>query len=111
MVEILKYNSVLNSASSKTGLSQYHQPMGTGAKKIFSTLYETFWCCTASGIESMSEVRKNIYFKDENTLLINLFVESQVNWKEKDIVVTQHTTYPNSLETSLTITAITQQKH
>lgn len=103
-IEILKYNSVLNSASSKTGLSQYHQPMGTGAKKIFSTLYETFWCCTASGIEAMSEVQKNIYFKDKNSLLINLFVESQVYWKENNITITQHTDYPNSLKTSFVIT-------
>lgn len=102
-IEILKYNSVLNSASSKTGLSQYHQPMGTGAKKIFSTLYETFWCCTGSGIEAMSEVQKNIYFKDQNSLLINLFVESQVYWKEKNITIIQHTDYPNSLKTSFII--------
>lgn len=108
-IEILKYNSVLNSASSKTGLSQYHQPMGTGAKKIFSTLYETFWCCTASGIEAMSEVQKNIYFKDKDALLINLFVESQVNWKEKNITITQHTDYPNSLKTSFIITAERQE--
>lgn len=103
-IEILKYNSVLNSASSKTGLSQYHQPMGTGAKKLFSTLYETFWCCTASGIEAMSEIQKNIYFKDQDSLLINLFVESQVYWKEKDITIIQHTDYPNSLKTSFIIT-------
>ncbi|OOM82269.1 hypothetical protein CLPUN_04080 [Clostridium puniceum] len=104
-IEILKYNSVLNSASSKTGLSQYHQPMGTGAKKIFSTLYETFWCCTGSGIEAMSEVQKNIYFKDKDSLLINLFVESKVNWIEKNMTITQHTDYPNSLKASFTITA------
>jgi len=103
-IEILKYNSVLNSASSKTGLSQYHQPMGTGAKKLFSTLYETFWCCTASGIEAMSEVQKNIYFKDQDSLLINLFVESQVYWKEKNITIIQHTDYPDSLKTSFIIT-------
>lgn len=103
-IEILKYNSTLNSASSKTGLSQYHQPMGTGAKKLFSTLYETFWCCTGSGIEAMSEVQKNIYFKNEDSLVVNLFIESQVNWKEKDMIITQHTEYPNSLETSFKIT-------
>nr|WP_297864706.1 beta-L-arabinofuranosidase domain-containing protein [uncultured Acetatifactor sp.] len=45
-LERLKYNAVLNSASSRSGLSQYHQPLGEGVVKKFSDAYDSFWCCT-----------------------------------------------------------------
>lgn len=94
-IERLKYNAVLNSASSVTGLSQYHQPMGRGKKKKFSGLYDDFWCCTGSGIEAMSEVQKDIWFKSEQSVLVNLFVSSRVHWKEKKVVIWQETEYPD----------------
>src|SRR5699024_6629832 len=96
-LESLKYNAILNSASNKTGLSQYHQPMGTNAIKKFSGLYDSFWCCTASGVEAMSEIQKNIWFKGEGALLLNAFISSNVVWNEKNISITQITEYPDSL--------------
>jgi len=102
-VEVLKYNAVLNSASSRTGLSQYHQPMGVEAVKKFSSLYDHFWCCTGSGVEAMSELQKNIWFCDENTLLLNMFVASTVGWKEMGAVITQKTEYPDKLTSVLSI--------
>lgn len=100
-IEILKYNAVLNSASAKTGLSQYHQPMGSGAKKKFSTHFDSFWCCTASGIEAMSELQKNIWFTDGEALLLNAFISSKLIWKEKKVVITQHSTFPDGLTSEL----------
>ena len=102
-IETLKYNAILNSASSLTGLSQYHQPMGSNVIKKFSGLYDTFWCCTASGIEAMSEIQKNIWFKDKDSLLLNMFVSSKVNWDEQNLTITQVTNYPDSLSSKLTI--------
>ncbi|WP_247897835.1 beta-L-arabinofuranosidase domain-containing protein [Paenibacillus pabuli] len=102
-MESLKYNAILNSASSKTGLSQYHQPMGSGASKTFSSPYDSFWCCTASGIEAMSELQKNIWFKSEDMLLLNSFIASMVEWKEKQAKITQHTHFPDSLASTLVI--------
>jgi len=102
-IETLKYNAVLNSASNKTGLSQYHQPMGTGTVKKFSGLYDTFWCCTASGIEAMSEIQKNIWFKNGDTLLLNMFVTSTVIWEDRNVTITQTTDFPDNLVSLLTI--------
>lgn len=102
-IEELKYNSVLNSASSKDGLSQYHQPMGTGAKKVFSNKEDSFWCCTGSGIESMSELASDIYFIDENKVLINAFIPSKV--QIEDILLVQETSYPDNLKSTITIRA------
>ncbi|WP_228469333.1 beta-L-arabinofuranosidase domain-containing protein [Paenibacillus sp. JNUCC31] len=102
-MEQLKYNAILNSASCKTGLSQYHQPMGRGASKSFSTPYSDFWCCTGSGVEAMSELQKNIWFKSENMLLLNAFISSTVLWDEQQARITQYTDFPDGLASTLLI--------
>lgn len=77
----LKFNSILSSISHNSGLSQYHQPMGVGAKKNFATKFDSFWCCMGSGIEAMSELQNNIYFYDDNKVLINSLINSELNFK------------------------------
>ncbi|MCM3626196.1 glycoside hydrolase family 127 protein [Paenibacillus glycanilyticus] len=94
-LETLKYNAILNSASAKTGLSQYHQPMGSRAVKKFSDPYDSFWCCTASGIEAMSELQKNIWFKSEGTIMLNAFISSTVIWREQNVVISQNSEFPD----------------
>ncbi|MGO4545473.1 beta-L-arabinofuranosidase domain-containing protein [Paenibacillus sp. 2TAB23] len=100
-LESLKYNAILNSASARTGLSQYHQPLGRQAAKKFSEPYDSFWCCTASGVEAMSELQKNIWFRNGNTVLLNAFISSTAAWKDGGIVIDQQTCYPDSLMSSL----------
>nr|WP_208420314.1 beta-L-arabinofuranosidase domain-containing protein [Paenibacillus lupini] len=100
-LETLKYNAILNSASSKTGLSQYHQPMGSCVVKKFSEPYDSFWCCTASGIEAMSELQKNIWFKSEGTIILNAFISSTVTWREKNVIISQTSEFPDRPTTRL----------
>ncbi|MCC3372443.1 beta-L-arabinofuranosidase domain-containing protein [Cohnella sp. REN36] len=102
-LESLKYNAILNSASNKTGLSQYHQPMASCAVKKFSDPYDSFWCCTASGIEAMSELQKNIWLKSDDSILLNAFISSTVVWRERKVKITQLTEFPDSLTSTLVI--------
>lgn len=105
-MESLKYNAVLNSASDRTGLSQYHQPMGNCAAKKFSGPYDSFWCCTGSGVEAMSELQKNIWFKSDEAVFLNSFISSSVRWEEKNVTITQQTRFPDSLSLTLVIEAV-----
>lgn len=98
-LEDLKFNSILSSISHNSGLSQYHQPMGVGAKKNFATKFDSFWCCMGSGIEAMSELQNNIYFYDDNKVLINSLIDSELDFK--NVKLTMITNYPNSLKSSL----------
>ncbi|WP_339261182.1 beta-L-arabinofuranosidase domain-containing protein [Paenibacillus sp. FSL R5-0713] len=104
-MELLKYNAILNSASSQTGLSQYHQPMGSGVTKNFSSAYDSFWCCTGSGIEAMSELQKNIWFRSGNRLLLNAFISSTVEWSEHTRIE-QCSKYPDTLVSTLVIKTV-----
>ena len=98
-LEDLKFNSILSCISHNSGLSQYHQPMGVGAKKNFATKFDSFWCCMGSGIEAMSELQNNIYFYDDNKVLINSLINSELNFKNVKLKMT--TNYPNSLKATL----------
>jgi uncharacterized protein len=102
-LESLKYNAVLNSASSVTGLSQYHQPLGSGVMKKFSGEYDNFWCCTASGIEAMSELQKNIWFRSDDAVLVNAYISSTVDWRDRGVSITQQSEFPDRLTSTLTI--------
>lgn len=104
---VLKYNAVLNCASPETGLSQYHQPMGELVHKTFSGVYDTFWCCTASGVEAMSELQKNIWFlrDDGGALLLNVWISSQVRLPQCGLSFILDTDYPNELSALLTVKA------
>ena len=92
-IERLMYNTVLNSASRRTGMSQYHQPLGTGATKLFGTEFDTFWCCTGSGIEAFSEIQNDVFFctgyaagfVSEPVVAVNLYIPSKLDWDEAGI--------------------------
>jgi len=102
-LETLKYSAVLNSASSVTGLSQYHQPLGVKVHKKFSRPFDDFWCCTGSGIEAMSELQKNIWLHDGEVLLVNMPVSSVLRWKEKDLQIEQKSDFPDHASAIFTV--------
>lgn len=104
---VLKYNAVLNCASPETGLSQYHQPMGELVHKTFSGAYDTFWCCTASGVEAMSELQQNIWFRsdDGGALLLNVWIPSRVRLAAQGLTLGLETSYPADLSARITVQA------
>lgn len=67
-----------------TGESTYFLPLGPGMKKEF--LCENS-CCHGTGMESHFKYREGIYFYDEDSIYLNLFIPSELRWEEKDIFV------------------------
>lgn len=95
-LEILKYNAVVNCASQRTGLSQYHQPLGVNKQKKFSSKDEDFWCCTGSGLEAMAELQKNIWLYDDDAIYLNMFVASELKLNKGKTTLQLETDYPKS---------------
>jgi DUF1680 family protein len=89
----------------KVGLTQYYLSLSPGAWKTFCTEDQTFWCCTGSGIEEFSKLNDSIYWRDAAGLYVNLFIPSELDWREKGFQLRQETKYPESQETTLTVTA------
>jgi uncharacterized protein len=88
------YNHILASPDPKTGMVSYFMPMKPGLFKVYSTPTASFWCCVASGFESNAKYAEAIYYHNDNGIYINLFIPSELTWKEKGIRVIQQTTYP-----------------
>lgn len=74
----------------------YMLPIGPGQHKVYGTDYEEFTCCHGTGMENHVKYQEGIYFKDraESKLYINLYMPSEMHWKEQDIILTQSGGFP-----------------
>ncbi|MEM8681465.1 MAG: hypothetical protein AAGF97_19130, partial [Planctomycetota bacterium] len=64
----------------------------------------TVWfCCQGSLLQTVAEYHNLIYFRDDDSLYVNLFVPSQVNWNRADgrVTLVQETRFPNDGEVCL----------
>jgi hypothetical protein len=98
-------NHILSSQDPKTGMVSYYCPLKPGAFKTFSTPTDSFWCCVGTGMENHAKYNDSIYFHDAGSLYVNLFIPSELTWKEKGLKVRQLTRFPDEDSTSLTIDA------
>lgn len=100
------YNHILGQQDPKTGMVCYFTPMKPGAYRLYSTPDQSFWCCVGSGFESHSKYGEGIYYHDDKGVYINLFIPSELNWKEKSIKLRQETKFPAEETTTLTIESV-----
>ena len=91
------YNHILASQNPENGMMCYFVPLRMGTRKQFSDSFNTFTCCVGSGLENHSKYAEQVYSNDgHNTIWINLFIPSILNWKEKGVVMRQETLFPES---------------
>ena len=90
---------------SADGMFMYYVPTVAGGWKTFGEQYDSNWCCTGTGIEEYSKLVDTIYFQDENSVYVNQFVASEVNWQQKRVRLVQHTGFPEEERTSITVNA------
>ena len=97
------YNSILSSQNPETGMTTYFQPMATGYFKVYSSPYNNFWCCTGSGMENFTKLGDTIYMHADNTLYVNLYQSSVLNWSEQNVKITQESSIPYSDTVKFTV--------
>jgi DUF1680 family protein len=98
-------NSILSTQDPQTGLMSYFVTLASGRWKYFNTPRDSFWCCTGTGMENHAKYGDTIYFHYNDTLWVNLFIASELNWKDKGLVIRQETNFPESQITTLTVKA------
>ncbi len=103
------YNHILSSIDPDTGMTTYYLSLKPGHFKLYCDP-DAFWCCTGTGVENHAKYGAAIYYHHDDTLWVNLFMASQLAWKEQGVSVTQITTFPDTDQTTLTFT-LTQPKH
>jgi len=101
--ERLYFNTVLNQQNPDTGMFIYHQPLGSPAKKRFGRTCSTFTCCYGTGVEAFAELAKDIYFHNDDTLWVNLYAASELNWKTRGLRIVQTTRLPETPSARLVV--------
>ncbi|MGE0771174.1 MAG: beta-L-arabinofuranosidase domain-containing protein [Cyclobacteriaceae bacterium] len=98
------YNHILASQHPESGMMCYFVPLRRGARKNYSNKLNSFWCCVGSGMENHVKYGEGIYYEGtDQSLFVNLFIPSQLNWQSKGVLIRQETSFPQSNQTTLVI--------
>jgi DUF1680 family protein len=97
------FNGILATQNPEDGMMMYYVPMASGLFKTFMTPRNSFWCCTGTGMENHAKYGGSIYFHDDDSLYVNLFLASELTWEEKGLQIRQETNFPEQEGTSLII--------
>ena len=99
------YNHILASQNPEDGMFCYFVPLKPGARKTYSTPFNSFWCCVGTGMENHAKYGEAIYFKGDDALWVNLFIPSELRWREQGVTLRQETRYPDDGRVRLTVNA------
>lgn len=99
------YNHILSSQDTRSehGFTTYFVPLKPGSQKRYSNDYDSFSCCHGTGMENHTKYGESIYFHDDSRLWVNLFIASELDWREKNITVRQETRFPEEPSSTLII--------
>jgi DUF1680 family protein len=100
------YNHILASVAKDSPANTYHVPLRPGSVKQFGNPHMTgFTCCNGTAIESSTKLQNSIYFKskDNQSLYVNLYVPSTLEWTERKVSIEQTTSFPKEDHTRLTV--------
>jgi uncharacterized protein len=88
------YNGILGVQHPADGDKLYYLPLESGYWKLFGTPLHDFWCCTGSMAESFAKLGDSIYFHDRAGVYVNLFMPSELTWKERGLRLVLDTRFP-----------------
>jgi DUF1680 family protein len=97
-------NHILSSQHPEHGGYVYFTPARPRHYRVYSAPNEAMWCCVGTGMENHGKYNQFIYTHSNDSLYLNLFIASELNWKEKGLKIKQETRFPEEEQTKLTIT-------
>jgi uncharacterized protein len=97
------FNHILASQDPATGMVTYYVALKPGAWRSYSTPEDSFWCCVGTGMENPARYGEAIYARQGEAVLVNLFVASQLTWREKGLTLRQETRFPDESRTRLVL--------
>ena len=98
------YNTMLATRlPNSDGDYPYYSDYGANAEKKY---YHRKWpCCSGTLVQGVADYVLNAYFHDDDALVVNLFVASEVVWKRAGgaVAIVQDTDYPAADAVRLTV--------
>jgi uncharacterized protein len=101
--ERAQFNHILSSQHPGHGGYVYFTPVRPRHYRVYSQPGRCFWCCVGSGMENHGRHAAFIYAHDERALTVNLFIPSEVHWRERGLVLRQETAFPDAEVTRLSL--------
>ncbi len=98
------FNHILSSQHPEHGGYVYFTSARPRHYRVYSAPNEAMWCCVGTGMENHGKYNQFIYTHSGDSLFLNLFIASELNWKERNIKIKQETSFPVEERTKLTIT-------
>jgi len=98
------YNHILSSQHPVHGGYVYFTPARPQHYRVYSAPEKAMWCCVGTGMENHGKYGEFIYSHKNDSLFVNLFIASTLNWEDKTVKIKQETIFPYEEETKLTIT-------
>lgn len=97
-------NHILASQNPKDGMMTYFVPLASGSHRRYSNKWFDFTCCHGSGMENHTKHADSAYFHHgKDKLWVNLFMPTELNWKEAGVKLKQETNFPFDPKVTLTV--------
>jgi len=95
-------NHIHASQHPEDGRVIYNLSLDMGGRKEYQ---DPLWftCCIGTGMENHSKYGGDIYYHNNDELFVSQFIASELNWKDKGVVVRQETAYPDEQGTTFTM--------
>ncbi|MGA9119207.1 MAG: beta-L-arabinofuranosidase domain-containing protein [Bacteroidota bacterium] len=98
------YNHILSTQNPVHGGYVYFTPVRPRHYRVYSAPNQAMWCCVGTGMENHGKYNQLIYTHQQDSLFLNLFVPSELHWREKGVTVRQETKFPFEEQTKLVVT-------
>ncbi|HRZ96949.1 MAG TPA: glycoside hydrolase family 127 protein [Paludibacter sp.] len=99
------FNHILSTQHPEHGGYVYFTPARPQHYRVYSAPNQAMWCCVGTGMENHGKYGEFIYTHQHDSLYLNLFIASELNWKEKGVKIRQETVFPEEEKTKLIISA------
>jgi len=84
--------------------------LAAGYWRYYNSAENSFWCCTGTGAEEFAKFNDTIYFNNTNSVWVNQFIASELDWKEQKFGLRQETSFPTEQGTTLHIKTSAPQR-
>jgi DUF1680 family protein len=82
----------------------YNLSLMPGHHKEYQTKFNSFTCCVGTGMENHVKYGEGVYFHDADGIWVNLFIASEVKWKDNGVTLRQQTAWPDSDTSEFVVT-------
>ena len=98
------FNHILASIDPEDGRTSYMVPVGRGVQQEYQDMQRSFTCCVGTGMESHALHGDGIYYENDDTAWVNLFVPSTAQFALGGMKLVQETSFPTGDAASIKIT-------